>query len=304
MSGFLSSGQLITGSTSLIYKGNDGTSRILNPASYQPAGSYAAASHNHSASAITSGTLAVARGGTGQTSVDTTPTSGSKKMCTSGGIYTAINDLKTSVSNGKSAVASAITDKGVSTSATASFDTMASNIRSIETISGSLINLPNGYLYSTSTFVHGFSMSWFNEAHGNSTLTYPISSNYVSVTFGSGSTIYTNLINWTSGKGSNTYVNSYYQMYNNGSGNYFSGINLKGYKTINIKFTENNNGSVYMFIIQLLSTGVLQLYRYTITASSSTSYIGTASLGFTGNSSPYAIICGATNGYYHTIQFT
>ena len=52
-------------------------------------------------------------------------------MCTSGGIYTAINDLKSSVSNGKSAVASAITDKGVSTSATASFDTMASNIRSI-----------------------------------------------------------------------------------------------------------------------------------------------------------------------------
>ena len=44
------------------------------------------------------------------------------------------NSLKTSVSNGKSAVASAITDKGVSTSATASFDTMAGNIRSISTI--------------------------------------------------------------------------------------------------------------------------------------------------------------------------
>lgn len=56
----------------------------------QVAGSYAAASHNHSAANITSGTLAVARGGTGQTSVDTTPTSGSKKMCTSGGIYTAL----------------------------------------------------------------------------------------------------------------------------------------------------------------------------------------------------------------------
>lgn len=42
-----------------------------------------------------------------------------------------ISSLKTSVSNGKSAVASAITDKGVSTSATASFNTMANNIRSI-----------------------------------------------------------------------------------------------------------------------------------------------------------------------------
>ena len=56
----------------------------------QPAGNYAAASHNHSAANITSGTLAVARGGTGQTSVDTTPTSDSKKMCTSGGIFTAL----------------------------------------------------------------------------------------------------------------------------------------------------------------------------------------------------------------------
>lgn len=37
----------------------------------QPAGSYAAASHNHNASNITSGTLAVARGGTGQTTLDT-----------------------------------------------------------------------------------------------------------------------------------------------------------------------------------------------------------------------------------------
>ena len=45
-----------------------------------------------------------------------------------------INSLKTSVSNGKSAVASAITDKGVSTSATATFDTMASNIRAISSL--------------------------------------------------------------------------------------------------------------------------------------------------------------------------
>lgn len=37
----------------------------------QPAGSYAAASHNHSAANITSGTLAVVHGGTGQTTLDT-----------------------------------------------------------------------------------------------------------------------------------------------------------------------------------------------------------------------------------------
>lgn len=50
----------------------------------------AAASHAHSADDVTSGTLAVARGGTGQISVDTTPTSGSSKMVTSGGVYTAL----------------------------------------------------------------------------------------------------------------------------------------------------------------------------------------------------------------------
>lgn len=54
---------------------------------------YAAASHNHSAAAITSSTLPVSRGGTGNTSVDSTPTSGSKKMVTSGGVYTAISNL-------------------------------------------------------------------------------------------------------------------------------------------------------------------------------------------------------------------
>ena len=124
----------------------------------QPAGSYAAASHNHSAANITSGTLAVARGGTGQTSVDTTPTSGSKKMCTSGGIYTAINELKTSVSNGKSAVASAITDKGVSTSATASFNTMANNIRKIGMIVPA--TLPAGY--TACNYIQTDGKAWIN----------------------------------------------------------------------------------------------------------------------------------------------
>ena len=84
------------------------------------------------ASKITSGTLSVARGGTGQTSVDTTPTSGSSKMCTSGGIYTAINSLKTSVSEGKALVAAAVTDKGVNTAADATFQTIATNIGSIQ----------------------------------------------------------------------------------------------------------------------------------------------------------------------------
>lgn len=43
-----------------------------------------------------------------------------------------VESLKTSVSSGKAQIASAITDKGVSTSSSASFSTMASNIRQIE----------------------------------------------------------------------------------------------------------------------------------------------------------------------------
>ena len=42
-----------------------------------------------------------------------------------------INNLKSSVSNGKSAIASAITGKGVSTASNATFQTMANNINSI-----------------------------------------------------------------------------------------------------------------------------------------------------------------------------
>ena len=61
-----------------------------------------------------------------------------------------ISSLKSSVSNGKSAVASAITDKGVSTSATASFNTMASNIRKITSISSPKL-IPGNILWSEGT---------------------------------------------------------------------------------------------------------------------------------------------------------
>ena len=44
------------------------------------------------------------------------------------------NELKTSVSSGKAQIASAITDKGVSTAASATFSQMASNIRNINTM--------------------------------------------------------------------------------------------------------------------------------------------------------------------------
>ena len=49
-------------------------------------------------------------------------------------VQQAIDQLFTSVSNGKQQIASAITDKGVSTSGTDSFATMSENIGKIETV--------------------------------------------------------------------------------------------------------------------------------------------------------------------------
>ena len=55
-----------------------------------------------------------------------------------GTLNSNVNNLFQSVSNGKGVVAEAITDKGVPTSATDSFNTMASNIRSISSGGGSI----------------------------------------------------------------------------------------------------------------------------------------------------------------------
>lgn len=58
-----------------------------------------------------------------------------------------VNDLFQSVSSGKAEIAEAITDKGVATSATASFETMANNIGKIDTGgSGGGGDIPEGYI--------------------------------------------------------------------------------------------------------------------------------------------------------------
>ena len=60
--------------------------------------------------------------------------SNTSSIITSNQVQGAIDDLFQSVSDGKSRIAEAITDKGVSTSSSASFATMARNIKKIEQI--------------------------------------------------------------------------------------------------------------------------------------------------------------------------
>ena len=90
---------------------------------------YAAASHTHTTGQISDlSTVLAGYAPASHTHTTTNITGLDTKLS---GYDSEIANLKSSVSSGKSAVASAITDKGVSTSATASFEQMAANIRSI-----------------------------------------------------------------------------------------------------------------------------------------------------------------------------
>ena len=114
----------------------------------QPAGSYAAANHNHNGVYQPAGSYAAANHNH----------SGVYQPVGSYATTAQLNELKTSVSNGKSAVASAITDKGVSTSATASFNTMANNIRKIGMIVPA--TLPAGY--TACNYIQTDGNAWIN----------------------------------------------------------------------------------------------------------------------------------------------
>jgi len=79
------------------------------------------------------------------------------------------SSLKTSVSEGKAAIASAITDKGVSTASDASFSTMATNIRAIQTSSIALSSIAVTTAPSKTTYT---ALETFNSAGMVVTATY------------------------------------------------------------------------------------------------------------------------------------
>ena len=79
---------------------------------------------------------------------------------------TEINSLKTSVSNGKSAIASAITGKGVSTASNATFQTMANNINSIQSRNSFDLKIDSEFGTSPYALAYSFgpdSYSFMNE---------------------------------------------------------------------------------------------------------------------------------------------
>lgn len=85
------------------------------------------------------------------------------------GLQSELNSLKTSVSEGKSLVAAAVTDKGVTTAADATFQTIADNIGKIVTASGLAVKQ-----YTTKENVSGHYMSsvgWEATASGLTKIT-------------------------------------------------------------------------------------------------------------------------------------
>lgn len=127
---------MITGSTGLIYKGYDGNGRIIKPDDYQPKGNYAAADHNHNGVYQPVGSYAAANHSHNGANLSFDSTRSINDVINNNysmivNANNEISSLKTSVSSGKAQIASAITDEGVSTAASASFSQMASNIRNI-----------------------------------------------------------------------------------------------------------------------------------------------------------------------------
>ena len=80
-------------------------------------------------------------------------------------------ELFQSVSNGKKKIAEAITDKGVTTSATASYDTMANNIKKIDT------GVPEGYVYTGDATATASDISLGKSAYVNGQKIYGTNTN-------------------------------------------------------------------------------------------------------------------------------
>jgi len=144
-------------------------------------------------------------------------------------IETRLNEVFQSVSNGKSLIASAITDKGITTAADATFQTMADNIGKISVSSGEV---------SGNNFRTGISMNVilnFQEVTWNVTTD---STPSVSALFGESI-----ITNWNGGSFIGINIFTAYP------------IDLKNIKSIKIKYTESAHyGDTFPFWLGITST--------------------------------------------------
>lgn len=85
------------------------------------------------------------------------------------GLQTELNSLKSSVSEGKSLVAAAVTDKGVTTAADAAFQTIANNIGKLETQEYVTVTMAGNSPGSADLTFYGFTV----EGDTNSTFQVP-----------------------------------------------------------------------------------------------------------------------------------
>ena len=85
------SGNITVGHANTITAGTYGSTTVVPKITFNNTGHITSVSNQTIALASLSGTLGTAHGGTGNTSVDTTPTQNSTKMVTSGGVWSALN---------------------------------------------------------------------------------------------------------------------------------------------------------------------------------------------------------------------
>lgn len=90
------SGNITVGHVNTITAGTYGSTTVVPKITFNDTGHITSVSNQTIALASLSGTLGTAHGGTGNTSVDTIPVSGSTKMVTSGGVYSYLNSSSTS----------------------------------------------------------------------------------------------------------------------------------------------------------------------------------------------------------------
>ena len=201
-------------------------------------------------------------------------------------LNTEVNNLKSSVSNGKSLIASAITDKGVSTASNATFQTMSNNIRSIPTSTTSGINIwvysegmpADGTIYATKNgyTVYGSYVSVFDrfriclpstsfEGVWTIICTYSGYSNSSTITISGNTTIdYFISIKVLPVLSGTWYLNDTLNYPSQRINETFNGTTSEDYNTIKLQTVSNNGISFYknVYGMKLYASGNLISFSY------------------------------------------